>query len=519
MKSTIFIKDTCETGCAVNDNLKHSNFLSEFKTESEKRKARENLGLGNLVDFNTNDITGGFFVYEYQELIDYSKVTAGSVVYIISEDTYYKYNGWKLITIWGDNNYDALNTKVSDLETSFSDFKNDTTTSFKNVDQNIKHINTMSNFDITFSDTGGYITYTMLDGFQEERDKYTKIIPNIGMSDSTTDTTGLLSLSDYRFFVDQTKIMYNLKKGTDSIISDVEISNENGQLTYTIDYVDLATGKEIEKASLPIELPVVSNDNAGILTAEDYKLFSSTAAEYSNDTIAKISDIGTEVDESLGSAPEFQYSGLISEFEDCQSVTFGYYKMNSFDCYRLVRELTNSDGDVYYSTGWDAETFNNKYYPSSDDMLSSKLCIGGEFFIPGFVKVDKNKRIKVLYKLNIETEHTLAQEYPYSAKILITDNYQSMPSSFSNSYNLSELGDSSLEYEIDLVKQDSENYIVVRKITKSDDTVIYQKEWNEEIYNSKLIPSSKAYYDADIILSPDTTMLVSTGNTLKEFGV
>jgi hypothetical protein len=82
--------------------------------------------------------------------------------------------------------------------------------------------------------------------------------------------------------------------------------------------------------------------------------------------------------------------------------------MNSFDCYRLVRELTNSDGDVYYSTGWDAETFNNKYYPSSDDMLSSKLCIGGEFFIPGFVKVDKNKRIKVLYKLNIETEHTLA---------------------------------------------------------------------------------------------------------------
>jgi hypothetical protein len=48
-----------------------------------------------------------------------------------------------------------------------------------------------------------------------------------------------------------------------------------------------------------------------------------------------------------------------------------------------------------------------------------------------------------------------------------------MPSSFSNSYNLSELGDSSLEYEIDLVKQDSENYIVVRKITKSDDTVIY----------------------------------------------
>jgi hypothetical protein len=88
-------------------------------------------------------------------------------------------------------------------------------------------------------------------------------------------------------------------------------------LTYTIDYVDLATGKEIEKASLPIELPVVSNDNAGILTAEDYKLFSSTAAEYSNDTIAKISDIGTEVDESLGSAPEFQYSGLISEFEDC----------------------------------------------------------------------------------------------------------------------------------------------------------------------------------------------------------
>lgn len=95
MKQTIFTKDQCVNSCSSPEYLKKENYLGEFKTEFQKQKARENLGITQMSSGNSD-----YLIFQNLfEMLTYEDIKEPKLAYVVDDNTenyfyIYKDNKW-----------------------------------------------------------------------------------------------------------------------------------------------------------------------------------------------------------------------------------------------------------------------------------------------------------------------------------------------------------------------------------------------------------------------------------------